>query len=147
MLVVDRDGPVVHLVLNRPEALNALDRELVAGLRHQLDQLRHSPEVRSVLLSGAGRAFCAGSDLVAMRERPVRATLSGEERSVARADLRLRGGQTAGDRRGSPAAPPRRDQATLRCQETLDHAEGPQPREADTVNGRSGNRRATASID
>ena len=85
VLVVRRDGPVVELVLNRPEALNALDRELVTALRRQLEQLRLAPEVRAVMLSGAGRAFCAGSDLVAMRERPVRAGLGGEERSVARA--------------------------------------------------------------
>jgi enoyl-CoA hydratase/carnithine racemase len=85
VLVVRRDGSVAELVLNRPEALNALDRELVTALRQELEHLRHTPDVRAVMLSGAGRAFCAGSDLVAMRERPVRAALSGEERSVARA--------------------------------------------------------------
>jgi 2-(1,2-epoxy-1,2-dihydrophenyl)acetyl-CoA isomerase len=85
VVVVRRDGPVVELVLNRPEVLNALDRQLVTALRRELGQLRHMPEVRAVMLSGAGRAFCAGSDLVAMRERPVRVQLTGEERSVARA--------------------------------------------------------------
>jgi enoyl-CoA hydratase/carnithine racemase len=84
VLLVSPGGPVVDLVLNRPGALNALDRDLVAALIQELDDLRENPGVRAVTLSGAGRAFCAGSDLVAMRDRPVRAGLSGGERSQAR---------------------------------------------------------------
>lgn len=84
VLLVRRDGSVVDLVLNRPDALNALDQDLVAALIEELDGLRDAPGVRAVTLSGAGRAFCAGSDLVAMRDRPIRAGLSGGERSRAR---------------------------------------------------------------
>lgn len=84
VLQVRRDGPVVDLVLHRPDALNALDGGLVAALIEELDQLRQDPGVRAVTLSGAGRAFCAGSDLRAMRDRPVRSALSGAERSRAR---------------------------------------------------------------
>src|SRR5438105_840262 len=58
-----RDGAVLTLTLNRPEALNALNQETTAGLRTALDAAAHDPEVGAVLLTGAGRAFCAGADL------------------------------------------------------------------------------------
>ena len=58
-----RDGAVLTLTLNRPEALNALNQETTAGLRTALDVAAHDPEVGAVILTGAGRAFCAGADL------------------------------------------------------------------------------------
>ena len=58
-----RDGAVLTLTLNRPEALNALNQETTAGLRTALDAAAHDPEVGAVILTGAGRAFCAGADL------------------------------------------------------------------------------------
>jgi enoyl-CoA hydratase/carnithine racemase len=56
------------LTLNRPEARNALNRELVAALRQQVDELSSDESLRALVLSGAGeRAFCAGADLVERR--------------------------------------------------------------------------------
>ncbi|MDQ6523446.1 enoyl-CoA hydratase/isomerase family protein [Nocardioides sp. LHD-245] len=56
------DG-VVQLTLDRPERLNALDAELVGALHAELDRIRTDRTCRVVVLTGAGRAFCAGLDL------------------------------------------------------------------------------------
>jgi len=59
-----RPEPGVALItLDRPERLNAMTAELVAALHARLDQVAGDPEVRVVVLTGAGRAFCAGLDL------------------------------------------------------------------------------------
>ena len=62
-LELRHDGPVLWCTLNRPEALNALNPRLVDELHALYDELADRPEVRVVVLRGAGRAFCAGLDL------------------------------------------------------------------------------------
>ena len=64
-LLVQRDAAVVHLTLNRPEALNAINTTMVSELRDFFDQLCEDREARVVVLRGAGRAFCAGLDIKA----------------------------------------------------------------------------------
>jgi 2-(1,2-epoxy-1,2-dihydrophenyl)acetyl-CoA isomerase len=59
----DLDGAVVTITLNRPQARNALTAELKTELLGALRQAASSPEVRAVLITGAGQAFCAGQDL------------------------------------------------------------------------------------
>ncbi len=59
---VTRDGAVQTITLNRPEVYNAFNRALHAALRDALKQAR-DPEVRAVIVTGAGRGFCAGQDL------------------------------------------------------------------------------------
>ena len=51
------------LTLNRPQAMNALSRGLMAALAGAIDALAANPAVRVLILTGAGRAFCAGLDL------------------------------------------------------------------------------------
>ena len=51
------------LTLNRPQAMNALSRDLMAALADTVDALEADPAVRVLVLTGAGRAFCAGLDL------------------------------------------------------------------------------------
>ena len=51
------------LTLNRPQAMNALSRALMTALADAIDALQARPEVRLIILTGAGRAFCAGLDL------------------------------------------------------------------------------------
>ena len=51
------------LTLNRPQAMNALSRGLMAALAAHIDALAANPAVRVLILTGAGRAFCAGLDL------------------------------------------------------------------------------------
>src|SRR5688572_10954865 len=62
-LLIDRDGAVVTLTLNRPGALNALDRPLKEALRAALGEVGADRTCRAVVLTGAGRAFCVGQDL------------------------------------------------------------------------------------
>src|SRR3982751_3357997 len=54
---------IALLTLNRPERLNAMTHELVADLHSALAQVRNDRECRVVILTGAGRGFCAGLDL------------------------------------------------------------------------------------
>jgi 2-(1,2-epoxy-1,2-dihydrophenyl)acetyl-CoA isomerase len=78
-LRVDVDGPVATITLDRPEALNALTVPIKVALRGALERLAVDRAVRAVILTGAGRAFCAGQDL-AERERPDAAPLDVELR-------------------------------------------------------------------
>jgi 2-(1,2-epoxy-1,2-dihydrophenyl)acetyl-CoA isomerase len=64
---VTRDGAVQTITLNRPEVLNAFNRALHAALREALKEAR-DPEVRAVVIIGAGRGFSAGQDLTEFSE-------------------------------------------------------------------------------
>ena len=54
---------IATLTMNRPESRNALTPEMMAGLREALPRFAADPAVRVVVLTGAGRAFCAGGDV------------------------------------------------------------------------------------
>jgi 2-(1,2-epoxy-1,2-dihydrophenyl)acetyl-CoA isomerase len=60
---VDRDGAVATVVLDRPEHRNALDLALKEALLDALEDVARDPEVRAVVLTGSGPAFCVGLDL------------------------------------------------------------------------------------
>ena len=89
-LVYDVKDAIATLTLNRPERLNALGdtlrEEFVEGLRRAIDD----PDVRVVVITGAGKAFCAGGDVKAMqeakaenRERPLMERVApGRDRAV-----------------------------------------------------------------
>jgi 2-(1,2-epoxy-1,2-dihydrophenyl)acetyl-CoA isomerase len=66
VLTSQREG-IATLVMNRPERLNALNNELAAALNEALGRMAADDSVRVVVLTGAGRAFCAGGDLGAIR--------------------------------------------------------------------------------
>jgi enoyl-CoA hydratase/carnithine racemase len=61
---------VVEITLNRPDTFNVLSSEVMGALQHSLDQLAQDPNVRVVVLSAQGKAFCAGHDLREMRASP-----------------------------------------------------------------------------
>lgn len=63
ILLIERDGPVVVMTLNRPDALNALNRALRGAIVSTLAELTEDDSVRAVVMTGAGRAFTAGVDL------------------------------------------------------------------------------------
>ena len=68
-VLTDRDGAVLTITLNRPEVFNAFNRELHAALAGALDDAA-APDVRAVVITGAGRGFCAGQDLKEFQEAP-----------------------------------------------------------------------------
>lgn len=57
------DAGVLTLTLNRPETLNALNREMTGALRDGMEAAARDRAVGAVIITGAGRAFCAGADL------------------------------------------------------------------------------------
>jgi enoyl-CoA hydratase/carnithine racemase len=61
---------VVTLMLNRPQAFNALSEGMLAALQRDLDVIAKDESVRVVVLAAAGKAFCAGHDLKEMRAKP-----------------------------------------------------------------------------
>ena len=68
MAILERNdtGAVAHLHMNAPERLNALSDDMIAALQAQFDALKKDRDIRAVVLSGAGKAFCAGHDLKEM---------------------------------------------------------------------------------
>ncbi len=64
---LSHDGPVATLTLARPDVHNAFNAEMVATLRACFAVLADDPDVRVVVLTGAGASFCAGADLTWMR--------------------------------------------------------------------------------
>ncbi|TDV57708.1 enoyl-CoA hydratase-related protein [Actinophytocola oryzae] len=71
-ILVDRDGPVGIITLNRPDALNSWDWLMSAEMNHAYGEFDRDDDVRAIVLTGAGRAFCAGAGL-----RPAGATFDG----------------------------------------------------------------------
>jgi len=63
VLLESVDGGIALLVLNRPERMNALTNELATALCAALERIAQDDSIRAVVLTGAGRAFCAGGDL------------------------------------------------------------------------------------
>ncbi len=59
-------GAIARLTLNMPEKLNALSDAMLAALQAEFDTLKEEPNIRAVILAGAGKAFCAGHDLKEM---------------------------------------------------------------------------------
>lgn len=62
-LLVDSSGGIVTLTLNRPDVRNAMTPELTEAFARTVEELRTDTSVRAVIVTGAGKAFCAGGDL------------------------------------------------------------------------------------
>ncbi len=63
-LEFSKQGLVAVIKLNRPDVYNSINRELALALQQCLDECAADTSVRAVLITGAGKAFCAGQDLV-----------------------------------------------------------------------------------
>tara|TARA_R110000751_G_scaffold295666_4_gene404258 strand:- start:24662 stop:25456 length:795 start_codon:yes stop_codon:yes gene_type:complete len=57
------ENKVATLTLNRPEVFNSFNREMALLLQNELDACEKNPKVRAIVLTGSGKAFCAGQDL------------------------------------------------------------------------------------
>lgn len=62
-VLFQKEGNIGIIRFNRPHRLNAINESLLKGFIDQLHVAQQDPDVRSVILTGAGRAFCAGEDL------------------------------------------------------------------------------------
>jgi len=69
-LLAELEGSVLTLTLNRPEARNAMTGTMTAALGEQLTSAELDPQVRCIVLTGAGGAFCGGGDVKAMAASP-----------------------------------------------------------------------------
>ena len=67
VLTMTTEGKVALLTLNRPGKLNALSNELLDAITGALDRIELDPDVRAVVITGAGRAFSAGADIAAFQ--------------------------------------------------------------------------------
>jgi enoyl-CoA hydratase/carnithine racemase len=67
-VLLDAAGGVARLTLNRPEALNALNRAVATALEGALDRVAAMDDVSVLLVGGHGRAFCAGNDIAEMAD-------------------------------------------------------------------------------
>lgn len=76
-ILVNVDGPVATVTLNRPERMNAWNWRMDAELRHAFHHLDIDDAIRAIVVTGAGRAFCAGADLGGGGD-----TFSGSEKSA-----------------------------------------------------------------
>jgi len=65
-ILIDRDGPILRLTLNRPEVRNAFDEEVIQALSAAAASASEDPSLRAVVLAGKGKAFCAGADIAWM---------------------------------------------------------------------------------
>ena len=72
VLTYDVHDHIATITLNRPEIMNALNRELYGRLEQAFRDAHRDPDVRAVVLTGAGRAFCSGDDVreIMLAERP-----------------------------------------------------------------------------
>jgi 2-(1,2-epoxy-1,2-dihydrophenyl)acetyl-CoA isomerase len=68
-VLVERQDGVSRITLNRPDVLNSFNREMARELQEELAAVAADPAQRAVLLTGAGRAFCAGQDLAEVMPR------------------------------------------------------------------------------
>jgi len=94
VLLYDVDGSVARLTLNRPKAMNSLNLAMLAELDRRLTQIEADDEMRVLVLTGAGAAFCAGADL--------KEVLAGQNLGPVEADFLDRANQVFGRLRNFP---------------------------------------------
>ncbi|PRC91138.1 Enoyl-CoA hydratase/carnithine racemase [Solimicrobium silvestre] len=94
VLIVETIGSVARITLNRPRAMNSLNFAILAELERNLINIAANDELRAVILTGAGTAFCAGADL--------KEVLQGKQNKPGEADFLDRANQVFGLLRNFP---------------------------------------------
>lgn len=85
-LLIEQRGAVLWLTMNRPDAMNALSPAMIGALDRVIDRAGNDEQVHCVVITGTGRAFCAGADLKAVRRE------TGGDESALRRFLELAAG-------------------------------------------------------
>src|SRR5690606_6445385 len=68
-ILVETEGPVTIIMLNRPQALNALNRQLMDELTDALDQFEADADMGCAIITGSAKAFAAGADIKEMKDK------------------------------------------------------------------------------
>lgn len=89
-LVVEAEGPVLTVTLNRPESLNALNRAARSELTAVWDHFEADDDLKVAILTGAGRAFCSGADMKEAAEELDTGEMSPDDFRVEQGPLPLR---------------------------------------------------------
>lgn len=63
-IIFENKEGIAHITLNRPQSFNSFNRKMALELQEALDECDNNETIRAVVISGAGKAFCAGQDLV-----------------------------------------------------------------------------------
>jgi len=82
LVLVEKTADWATVTLNRPDALNALSADMVRELARAFQQLAEDPSIAALILTGAGRAFCAGLDLGELRQQGLLGLMSNQEADV-----------------------------------------------------------------
>lgn len=69
IVLLSKDGAIATITLNRPTVYNALNQEIKQKLLERLDDCKNDNSIRVIILTGAGKGFCAGADLTASEQR------------------------------------------------------------------------------
>lgn len=83
-LLAKRNGPILEVVLNRPEKLNAISAEMFARLYEEVESFRDEPDLRVMLIRSTGRYFCAGVEMLEGQKRPSDVDTGSEIRELHR---------------------------------------------------------------
>jgi 2-(1,2-epoxy-1,2-dihydrophenyl)acetyl-CoA isomerase len=62
-LIVKKDGEIASIIFNNPKAYNSFDLELITYIQENVDKLSKDDEIKGIIFSGEGKAFCTGGDL------------------------------------------------------------------------------------
>lgn len=68
-LKLDKKDNIVYLTINRPEALNALNYEVLKNIKEAFEEISHDKKTRAIIITGEGRSFVAGADIAQMKEQ------------------------------------------------------------------------------
>jgi len=85
MINATTDGAIARIVLNRPDKLNSLNEEMMLEIHRAVDQFGADKQTRVLVITGAGRAFCAGQDL----DDPAMQTVDGKQPDIGNLVERL----------------------------------------------------------
>lgn len=96
-ILYQKDGPVLTLTLNRPDALNAWTRQMEGEVREAMIEASKDDAVRAIVLTGAGRGFCAGADMNLLGDiQDETSAMRGRIQSVSAIDNAIPGGLNPG---------------------------------------------------